>query len=159
MLESKVIQFLRFEKKEHLLVYKNDKLIKHFVGDESSVVIPNVSLPILKDATVYHNHVQGSSFSESDIVESVNNNVKIIFLITKNFQYSLIRPDLGWGINFESEECANLYNNCKIFAREIIDSAISKNEIRYDEINLNFNHYIWVLFFNNYGISYKKEAF
>ncbi len=158
MIEDKIIEFLRHELKEHLILFRERKMIKHFIGNEVSVEFEKVSLHYFDGSIVYHNHVLGSSFSESDIVEAIQNNVLEFHLITKYHIYSIKRPKKGWDINFNDQEVLSTFEKCKDFAKLAINSLLIKNEIRVDEIDLLFNHYIWLLFFEKYEISYQKKA-
>lgn len=74
MINKNLIEFLRFEKIEHLFVFKKEIEILHFKGGENLVEVPKNILFRFKDSTLIHNHPQGTSFSESDIVEAIENN-------------------------------------------------------------------------------------
>ena len=64
---QQAIRKVRFEKNEHLYVFKNGSQILRFAGHQNQINIPPEYLFQLKDTEVVHNHTSNSSFSFEDI--------------------------------------------------------------------------------------------
>ena len=64
---DKVICKIRFEKVEHLYIFKNNKQFRRYIGSSNQVVLPEKYLFEIENNTIIHNHPSGSSFSVEDL--------------------------------------------------------------------------------------------
>ena len=82
--------------------------------------------------SVIHNHPSGASFSDQDVAEFLNGNLKRMIVVTKDREFSLTMPEKGVNVN----------------AKEVIQKWIkAKNETGKDEFEA------WKEAFNGTGIS------
>lgn len=154
---EKAIQKIRYDSTENLYIFKNGKQKRRFRGDINSVSLSNQFAFELKNATLVHNHPSGSSFSPQDIQIVVQFDAKEIYLITPNHLFSLKRPTSGWGIDFSDEFLEEQMETFQTLALQFIENEIVKNQMSVYEKDIEFFHYLWVIFFNVYEISYQKR--
>lgn len=152
---EKAIQKLRYEKIEHLYIFKNGKQKRHFIGTEKEVIVESKYLIDVKDAVIVHNHPQGTSFSPEDFAALVNYDGEKLILVTLKYTYTVTR-NRKWNIILD-EQFDEIFNACSILAENLIDKEIAKNATNNFEKELEKMHYIWITIFDYYGISYKKN--
>lgn len=151
------LQKIRFENVEYLYVFKNGKQIRKYMGEKSYVNIPLESLFELNDTSVVHNHPSGTPFSLDDIQSAVNYNLKELYVATKHFIYSIKRPAKGWEINFKDVSIQQDFDSCEKNAREMVEKYSAQFQIKNDEKEILFLHFVWVFFFNMFNIEYAKK--
>ena len=151
------IQKIRFEKFEHLYVFKNGRQFRRYIGEESYVNMQLEFLFELQDACVVHNHPSGTTFSFDDVISAVNYNLRELFVVTHQYIYSIKRPEKGWNINFTDESVQQDLDSCEKNAREIIEKNVAQFQIKHEEKDILFLHFIWVFFFNMFNIEYAKK--
>ncbi len=154
---EQAIQKTRYDSMENLYVFKNGKQKRRFKGDINSVSLSNQYAFELKDSTLVHNHPSGSSFSIQDIQIVIQFNVKEIYLVTSKYLYYVRRPLSGWKINFNDKAIEDQLNAFQGLALQLIENEIVKNQISVYEKDIEFFHYLWIIFFNVYEIDYQKR--
>lgn len=154
---QQAIQKIRFEKKEHLYVFKKGMQVRRFVGEKSYVNIPIEYLFELKDSTVVHNHPSNTTFSIDDVQSAVKYDVFQLYVVTNYFFYSIKRPEKGWGFDFEEKSTLQTLNSCEKNSRETIEKLSAQFHINHEEKEYLFLHYFWVFFFNMFNIEYERR--
>jgi hypothetical protein len=150
------INKLRYQVKEHLYVMKDGRQIRKFIGEVNYINIPPQYLFELKDTQLIHNHPSNNTFSIEDIRMAIFHNVKEMYVVTKDFIYSVKRPD-EWPINMEDKVTNMVFNKSRSIANEVVDKMVSQFEIGVNDKEAVIFHYIWVFFFNYYKIDYERE--
>jgi hypothetical protein len=153
---KKAISKIQFEKVEHLYIFKNGKQLRRFIGETNRVVPETKYLLELKDATVIHNHPQGTSFSLEDFQAILKFNAQKLILVTPNYCFIVERPASNWPISFDNS-FFELFNSCTLLAEDLLFKEISKNEISNFDADVEKMHYIWSSFFTFLGIKYEKS--
>lgn len=72
---------------------KDGKVVYQAKGDSNSVYYDRFEV---ENKVVTHNHPRGSAFSAQDITGMVRNNMKEMRITSKEFTYSIKRPQRGW---------------------------------------------------------------
>jgi hypothetical protein len=155
---EKAIYKIRYEKVEHLYIFKNNKQFRRFIGTTNQVSLPEKYLFEIENNVIIHNHPGGSSFSVEDLKTIIKYNAKTLLVATEAFLYSVERPLNGWKIDFDDPRTNKILNSCHTTASNALDKLISKNELAFFEKEKDLFHYIWLLFFSLYEIVYKKTA-
>lgn len=78
---------------------KNGKVVYQAKGDSNSVYYDRFEV---ENKVVTHNHPRGSAFSAQDITGMVRNNMKEMRITSKEFTYSIKRPQRGWRKSVEA---------------------------------------------------------
>lgn len=145
---------------EYMYVFdaKGNQLLK-LEGDYQTVSIPNIYTQHLKNATVTHNHPQGSSFSMQDVQMAVKYDLAELRVVTNVCVYSLQRKLSGWDLNFEDENTLSWLEECKTLAYDRLGKEIRQNITTLYEANKFFDSFVWSIFFFNFGYLYKKIDF
>ncbi|MEX2513514.1 MAG: hypothetical protein WD398_11455 [Cyclobacteriaceae bacterium] len=151
------IQKIRFEKEEYLYVFKNGKQFRRYRGEKSYVNIPLEYLFELKDTSLVHNHPSDTTFSLDDVQSAVKYNVRELLVVTKQYVYSIKRPENGWGINFDDKSRQQDLDSCEKIAREMVEKYAARFQIKNEEVEVFFLHFVWVFFFNMFNIEYAKK--
>ncbi|RYU92863.1 hypothetical protein [Emticicia agri] len=151
------IQKIRYDVTENLYIFKNGKQKRRFKGDVNFVSLSNKYAFELKDGTLVHNHPSGSSFSPQDIQIAIQHNVKDFYLVTPNYLFYIKRPTKGWNIDFNSELIEEQLNALQTLALQLIENEIVKNQMSIYEKEIEFFHYLWILFFDVHEIYYQKR--
>jgi hypothetical protein len=153
---EKAINKIQHEKVEHLYIFKNGKQLRRFIGETNQVIPQTKYLLELKDATVIHNHPQGTSFSLEDFQAILEFNAQKLILITPNYCFTVERPSSNWPITFD-DSFFELFNSCRLMAEGLLSKEIAKNEISNFDADVEKMHYIWSSFFTFLGIKYEKS--
>jgi len=94
------IRKIRHSPVENLYVFKNGKQIRRFVGETDRITVESIFLSEMHDATLVHNHPQGSSFSREDIEAVCLYNAKELILVTHDYIHRVSRPGAIWVLIF-----------------------------------------------------------
>lgn len=152
------IKKIRYQKEEHLYVFKNGNLKLRFIGEINRVNIPLENLFQLTDSEVVHNHLGNISFSFEDIEMIIFHNIKQLTAVCPDIIYQVTRPDDGWRIDFHDKEILELFESCQAMARTELERLLSQNQISQAELEFKLFHYIWVLFFECFNINYVQKT-
>ncbi|MBK6263635.1 hypothetical protein JKA74_01205 [Marivirga sp. S37H4] len=135
---------------------KDGRQIRKFVGESNFINIPPQYLFEFKDAQLIHNHPSNNTFSIEDIRMAIFHNVKEMYVITKDFSYSIKRPGI-WPIDIEDRTTNIVLSKSKSIANEVVDKMISQFEIGVNDKEAIIFHYIWIFFFDYYKIDYERK--
>jgi hypothetical protein len=78
---------------------KDGKVVYQAKGDSNSVYYDRFEV---ENKVVTHNHPKGSAFSAQDITGMVRNNMKEMRITSKEYTYSIKRPQRGWRKSVEA---------------------------------------------------------
>ena len=154
---QQAIRKVRFEKNEHLYVFKNGSQILRFAGHQNQINIPPEYLFQLKDTEVVHNHTSNSSFSFEDINMATFHNIKKLYAVTPDFIYQVKRPGSEWEIDFNNDFYLNFFETCQSIARMELEKLLANHQIDQIEMEFKFFHYLWLLFFHSFDIHYAQK--
>ncbi len=140
---------------EHLIVTINDEIIVDVPGDRHKVEIDTKILEDNPNAVLFHNHLGNTSFSESDIINTIKYNSRKMYLITQKYLFSIARFGETWNINLNEFECS--ISKIKEKANEEIDNLVMKGILTIDEAKLEIDHYIWAYISTKYEFEYKRK--
>lgn len=105
---------------ERLIAYDQvGREVLRLDGSEDEVKIPRAAYGMLRNTVVTHNHPQGRSFSEDDIIAAVELDLFELRVVSRGFTFRLRRPERGWG-----------------------DRAIDELQTAYDEVSRSIDHLV-----------------
>lgn len=158
MLHDEIIEYLRKKQIEHVIIVNEGVIVENIFGDEVKVSLDNSKLYLLENATLYHNHIKSSTFSFSDVSNMLLFKAEMMFLVTKNFLYSIKSPkNYDWSLEIRKLE--SMIKELDRLANEEIERLVIKENMDLDEANLEKSHYIWLYLSNIYEFDYKRKAF
>ncbi|MCU0825275.1 MAG: hypothetical protein MUF77_11605 [Leptospira sp.] len=115
------------------------------------------SLMLMKDWVVLHNHPGGTSFSINDIKAIVRHDAAELTVVSPDDIYVVTRPVKGWNIDFEKDKyTADILEEAISTAQDWLRKSEARGEMHTTTRILEENHQIWSIFFNHFGINYKR---
>ncbi len=156
MSHNELISYLMKEKIEHIIIVKKGITIEDIIGNETQVSVDNSKLYLLEGSVLYHNHVKSSTFSFSDVKNMLLFKSKKMFLVTKNYLYSIVTPkEIYWRIEIDKLE--QMIKDLNVLANEEIERLVIKDNMDIDEASLEKSHYIWLYISSIYEFEYKRK--
>lgn len=156
MSHNELISYLMKEKIEHIIIVKKGITMEDIIGNETQVSVDNSKLYLLEGSVLYHNHVKSSTFSFSDVKNMLLFKSKKMFLVTKNYLYSIVTPKgVNWQVEIDKLE--QIIKDLNVLANEEIERLVIKENMDIDEASLEKSHYIWLYISNTYEFEYKRK--
>ncbi len=156
MLHKELIDYLKKEKVEHIIIVNKGIKLEDIVGDEMQVSLDNRKLYLLRGSILYHNHIKSSTFSFSDVKNMLLFKSEKMFLVTKNYLYSIEAPrKINWQVEIDKLE--QMIKDLNVLANEEIERLVIKENMDTDEASLEKSHYIWLYISNIYEFEYKRK--
>ncbi len=156
MSHNELISYLMKEKIEHIIIVKKGITTEDIIGNETQVSVDNSKLYLLEGSVLYHNHVKSSTFSFSDVKNMLLFKSKKMFLVTKNYLYSIVTPKgVNWQVEIDKLE--QMIKDLNVLANEEIERLVIKENMDIDEASLEKSHYIWLYISNIYEFEYKRK--
>lgn len=153
------IKKIRFDSKENIYMFKNDKQILRYRGEVNQIIILNSDLSNIHDSILVHNHPQGTPFSTSDIENVFQYNIREFILATHEYIYTIKRPQNGWNMIWNSDIVQERLEESKTLAEHLIFKMISQNEIPYYNADIEIIHYLWSSFFRMSNVQYTRTKY
>lgn len=156
MLHKELIDYLKKEKVEHIIIVNKGIKLEDIVGDEMQVSLDNRKLYLLRGSILYHNHIKSSTFSFSDVKNMLLFKSEKMFLVTKNYLYSIEAPrKINWQVEIDKLE--QMIKDLNVLANEEIERLVIKENMDTDEASLEKSHYIWLYISSIYEFEYKRK--
>lgn len=156
MLHKELIDYLKKEKVEHIIIVNKGIKLEDIVGDEMQVSLDNRKFYLLRGSILYHNHIKSSTFSFSDVKNMLLFKSEKMFLVTKNYLYSIEAPrKINWQVEIDKLE--QMIKDLNVLANEEIERLVIKENMDTDEASLEKSHYIWLYISNIYEFEYKRK--
>ncbi len=156
MLHKELIDYLKKEKVEHIIIVNKGIKLEDIVGDEMQVSLDNRKLYLLRGSILYHNHIKSSTFSFSDVKNMLLFKSVKMFLVTKNYLYSIEAPrKINWQVEIDKLE--QMIKDLNVLANEEIERLVIKENMDTDEASLEKSHYIWLYISSIYEFEYKRK--
>ena len=154
---EEAVAFIRNSPVEQVCFFKDGSQVARFKGEKTYVNPSEASLVRMKDAIVLHNHPGGTSFSVEDVKAAVTHDAAQLIVVTTDTTYTVIRPENGWGVDFETDATRDILEESTSLAKDELRKMEARGDINTTQKNEMENDYIWSAFFNHFNIAYTKR--
>jgi hypothetical protein len=125
-------------------------------GGKNKVEIDSDILKNHKDIMILHNP-EGGTFSDVDVYNILEFDVKEMILITFNYVYTIQRPLGGW--QFSKSRLKKMIKYAESWANDSITFELQKENIDITGANSEKSHYIWTVIFQILNVNYSRKKY
>lgn len=134
------------------------KVVLEKGGSRNSVSFSAAEMSQMGGSILTHNHPRGTSFSREDVLFAATSNLAEIRVATRQWRFSLKRPQQGWSQRFWDEEIAPAYRRHAVRVEGEFWAAIRKGELSPADAELRHAHEVWSRVSEELGLEYRREA-